>query len=84
MKSRVALQVFDIVDRSGRQIINHGDPVVLREESADGVLVLVGGTIPREDIPELKRIGVAEVYTPGAPIQDMIDFLNRAAPDRAA
>jgi len=57
---------------------------LLREESADGVLVLVGGTIPREDIPELKRIGVAEVYTPGAPIQDMIDFLNRAASDRAA
>src|SRR2546423_7159976 len=57
---------------------------LLREESADGVLVLVGGTIPREDIPELKRIGVAEVYTPGAPIQDMIDFLNRAAPDRTA
>jgi len=57
---------------------------LLREESAEGVLVLVGGTIPREDIPELKRMGVAEVYTPGAPIQDMIDFLNRAARDRAA
>ncbi|HJZ62652.1 MAG TPA: cobalamin B12-binding domain-containing protein [Miltoncostaeaceae bacterium] len=57
---------------------------LLREESAEGVLVLVGGTIPREDIPELKAMGVAEVYTPGAPIQDMIDFLNRAARDRAA
>jgi methylmalonyl-CoA mutase C-terminal domain/subunit len=44
------------------------------------VLVLVGGTIPREDIVELKRLGVAEIFTPGAPIQGMIDFLRQAVP----
>jgi methylmalonyl-CoA mutase C-terminal domain/subunit len=53
---------------------------MLRAEGAEDVLVLVGGTIPREDIVELKRLGVAEVFTPGAPIQGMIDFLRQAVP----
>ena len=39
---------------------------MLREQGADDVLVTVGGTIPADDIPELKRLGVAEVFTPGA------------------
>ena len=56
---------------------------LLRAEGAADVLVLVGGTIPQEDIPELKRLGVAAVYTPGASIQEMIDFL-RSATARAA
>ena len=38
----------------------------------------VGGTIPAQDIPELKELGVAEVFTPGAPTQDIIDFIERA------
>jgi methylmalonyl-CoA mutase C-terminal domain/subunit len=40
------------------------------------VLVVVGGTIPGDDIAELKRLGVAEVYTPGAPTAQIVDFLN--------
>ena len=51
---------------------------LLKAEGADDVLVLVGGTIPRDDIPELKALGVAAVYTPGAPVQEMVDFLNAA------
>ena len=38
---------------------------LLREQGVDDVVVTVGGTIPAEDIPELKRLGVAEVFTPG-------------------
>jgi methylmalonyl-CoA mutase C-terminal domain/subunit len=53
---------------------------LLRTEGAEDVIVLVGGTIPREDIVELKRLGVAEIFTPGAPIQGMIDFLREAVP----
>jgi methylmalonyl-CoA mutase C-terminal domain/subunit len=56
---------------------------LLRAEGAGDVVVLVGGTIPRDDIPELKRMGVAEVFTPGAPIQDMVDFLRQAVPEAA-
>ncbi|MDX6495149.1 MAG: methylmalonyl-CoA mutase, C-terminal domain, partial [Gaiellales bacterium] len=39
---------------------------LLKEQGAEDVLVVVGGTIPADDIAELKRLGVAEVYTPGA------------------
>ena len=40
---------------------------LLKEQGADDVLVVLGGTIPADDIPVLKQQGVAEVYTPGAP-----------------
>ncbi len=50
----------------------------LRAEGADDVVVLVGGTIPKDDITELTALGVAAVYTPGAPIQQMVDYLNEA------
>jgi methylmalonyl-CoA mutase, C-terminal domain len=51
---------------------------LLREQDAGDVVVTVGGTIPSQDIPELKELGVAEVFTPGAPTQDIIDFLRGA------
>ena len=51
---------------------------LLREQDADDVVVTVGGTIPAQDIPELKRLGVAEVFTPGAPTQQIIDFIRGA------
>lgn len=56
---------------------------LLRDEGAGEVLVLVGGTIPRDDIPALKQLGVAEVFTPGAPIQGMVDFIRGAVPAAA-
>jgi len=48
----------------------------LRERGADNVRVVVGGTIPAEDIVELKRLGVAEVFTPGAPTSEIVEFLR--------
>ena len=49
---------------------------LLREQQAEDVLVTVGGTIPADDIPELKDLGVSEVFTPGAPTQDIVDFIR--------
>ena len=49
---------------------------LLRERGAGDVLVLVGGTIPGDDVTELKRLGVAEVFTPGAPTRDIVTFLK--------
>jgi methylmalonyl-CoA mutase, C-terminal domain len=57
---------------------------LLREQGVDDVLLTVGGTIPADDIPELKRLGVAEVFTPGAPTQDIIDFIRGAVTERGA
>ena len=51
---------------------------LLREQDAGDVVVTVGGTIPNQDIPELKELGVAEVFTPGAPTQAIIDFIEGA------
>jgi methylmalonyl-CoA mutase, C-terminal domain len=53
---------------------------LLREQGIDDVLVTVGGTIPSDDIPQLKELGVAEVFTPGAPTQAIIDFIQGAVP----
>jgi len=50
----------------------------LRENDFGDVLVVVGGTIPDEDADELKRLGVAEVFTPGAPTSAIVDFLRGA------
>ena len=52
----------------------------LRENGLDDVLVVVGGTIPAEDAAELKRLGIAEVFTPGAPTSEIVDFLRARAP----
>ncbi len=49
---------------------------LLREQDAGDVIVCVGGTIPAQDIAELKELGVAEVFTPGAPTQAIIDFIQ--------
>jgi methylmalonyl-CoA mutase, C-terminal domain len=51
---------------------------LLREQGIDDVVVTVGGTIPADDVPELKRLGVAEVFTPGAPTDDIVEFIRGA------
>jgi methylmalonyl-CoA mutase C-terminal domain/subunit len=51
---------------------------LLRQQDAGDVVVTVGGTIPAQDIPELKELGVAEVFTPGAPTTAIIDFIKGA------
>ena len=50
----------------------------LRENGVEDVLVVVGGTIPAEDAEELRRLGVAAVFTPGAPTAEIVDFLRGA------
>jgi methylmalonyl-CoA mutase C-terminal domain/subunit len=55
----------------------------LREHELDDVLVVVGGTIPKADIEALKQQGVAEVFTPGAPLSEIVDFLKAHVPVEA-
>jgi methylmalonyl-CoA mutase C-terminal domain/subunit len=52
----------------------------LKDNEADDVLVVVGGTIPAEDADELRTLGVAEVFTPGAPMSSIVDFLRDRVP----
>jgi methylmalonyl-CoA mutase C-terminal domain/subunit len=51
---------------------------LLEEQGAEDVVVTVGGTIPADDIPELKELGVAEVFTPGSSTQEIVDFIRGA------
>jgi methylmalonyl-CoA mutase C-terminal domain/subunit len=48
----------------------------LRQSGAEDVLVVVGGTIPKDDVAALKEQGVAEVFTPGAPVSEIVEFLR--------
>ena len=49
---------------------------LLRERGADDVLVVVGGTIPEQDIVELERQGVAAIFTPGVATVEIVDFIT--------
>jgi methylmalonyl-CoA mutase C-terminal domain/subunit len=51
---------------------------LLREQGVEDVVVTVGGTIPADDAPELKRLGIAEVFTPGASTDEIVDFIRSA------
>ena len=51
---------------------------LLKEQGADDVVVTLGGTIPADDVKELKGMGVAEVFTPGASTQDAVEFIRGA------
>jgi len=55
---------------------------LLKEQGVDDVLVTVGGTIPAEDIPELEKLGVAAVFTPGAGTDDIVEFIRAGAEER--
>ncbi len=56
---------------------------LLREQDAGDVVVTVGGTIPAEDVGELKELGVAEVFTPGSSTDDIVEYIRGAAAQRA-
>jgi len=49
---------------------------LMRDQKLDDVLLVVGGIIPDEDIPALKKIGVSEVFQPGASTQEIVDFIR--------
>ena len=46
----------------------------LKKKGADEILVIAGGHVPREDIPLLKEIGIAEVFPPGSSLDAIVNF----------
>ncbi len=52
---------------------------LLRERGAPDVLVIGGGIIPPEDIPQLKEAGVREVFGPGTPLKAIAEFIQKNA-----
>jgi len=49
---------------------------LLRDNAAEDILVVLGGTIPTHDIPRLKAAGVAEIFGPGTPLETTVDFIR--------
>jgi methylmalonyl-CoA mutase cobalamin-binding domain/chain len=57
---------------------------LLKKQKADDIAVFGGGIIPSDDIPDLKRMGVRAVFTPGTPMQEIIAFVRKGLKSRAA
>ena len=55
---------------------------LLRAQGVEDVLITVGGTIPADDVPELKKLGVAAVFTPGASTDEIVDFIRGGVGER--
>src|SRR3712207_3693709 len=50
---------------------------LLEENEAWDILVFCGGTIPKDDIPRLKELGVGEIFTPGTPTRKAVDYVRK-------
>jgi len=55
---------------------------LLREQGVDDVVITVGGTIPADDVPELKKLGIDEVFTPGSSTDEIVEFVRGAVAQR--
>lgn len=49
---------------------------LIKENEMQDVLLIGGGIIPRNDINELKELGVNEIFTPGTPTSTIVNFIN--------
>ena len=52
----------------------------LKKKNATDIVVFGGGIIPDDDAEELKKQGVAELFTPGTPLQDIVEWLRKRFP----
>jgi len=50
---------------------------LLKKKNIDDVIVVGGGIIPEEDVPKLKKAGIAGVFGPGTPCDDIVDFIKK-------
>jgi methylmalonyl-CoA mutase C-terminal domain/subunit len=53
----------------------------LQKRQATDIIVFGGGIVPEEDITELKRQGVAEIFTPGTPLEQIVGWLRKRFPE---
>ena len=81
----VAAAVQEDVDAIGLSILSGAHNVLfpeimrlLKEESAEGIVVFAGGIIPEKDIPKMKAIGIREIFLPGTPTATAVDAIRRA------
>ena len=51
--------------------------VSMKEKKMDDVLIIGGGIIPQEDVPGLKKAGIAEVFGPGTPVEEIVNYIKK-------
>ena len=49
---------------------------LLKQKNAEHIIVIGGGIIPEEDIKKLLKIGVKRIFTPGAPTNEIVDYIK--------
>jgi methylmalonyl-CoA mutase C-terminal domain/subunit len=49
---------------------------LLQQEKIENLIVIAGGTIPREDIPLLKEMGISEVFPPGSSLESIVKYIE--------
>jgi methylmalonyl-CoA mutase, C-terminal domain len=57
---------------------------LLREAGRDDVLITGGGIIPKEDMEELRRLGIGELFGPGTPTSELADYIKKWFAERQA
>ncbi len=57
---------------------------LLTERGAEDIIVFGGGIIPEADIPELERLGVAKIFTPGATTRSIVEWVREHVPSAVA
>ena len=51
--------------------------LLLKEKQMEDVLIVGGGIIPQEDVPRLKKAGIAEVFGPGTPVEEIVSYIKK-------
>jgi len=87
----VAAAIQEDVDVVGLSILSGAHNVLfpevmklLKEKGGEDMVVLAGGIIPDKDIPNLKAIGIREIFLPGTPTQTLVEFIQKAAQEKVA
>ncbi len=79
----VRAAIDEAVDCSGLSILSGAHMALfpkvmelLKKEGADDLLVVGGGIIPEDDVPELKKAGIAEIFGPGTPLDEIVEYIK--------
>ena len=79
----VSAAIQEDVDCIGLSILSGAHNVIvsritalLREQQAEDILLVLGGTIPTHDVPALKASGVSAIFGPGTPLETTITFIR--------
>lgn len=57
---------------------------LLKEKGADDIVVCGGGIFPEEDIPQLKKTGIKEIFTPGTPLTEVVKWVKENVEPRSS